>query len=54
MKTFSKVLCIIFAISFIGHLTAGSFFPFGLAGALIFGYLGWKSTEDEEEISEAS
>ena len=54
MKTFSKVMCVIFAISFFGHLTAGNFFPFGLAGALVFGYLGWKPTEDEEEISEAS
>lgn len=52
MKTVFKILCVIFALAFIGNLTAGKIFFAGLGLAILFGVLGWKDSSKEEKAAD--
>jgi hypothetical protein len=49
MKTFFKILSVIFGLATLGHLINGGFFVIGFILAITFGFFGWRNGEDLEK-----
>ena len=49
MKTFLKVLAVIFGLGFVGQLVAGKVFFAGLIIAIVCAYFGWKEKAQENK-----
>lgn len=52
MKTFFKVLSIIFGVLVFGSLLAGQFFTMGVVLAAVFGYFGWREQKETDKSNE--
>jgi len=48
MKTFFKILCVLFVIASVGQLIGGNIFPLGIILAIVFGYFGWREKKEPE------
>jgi len=49
MKTFYKIICVIFALSVLGGLIRGQLFVFGAVMALLFAFLGWRNKSEKNK-----